>query len=557
MNKHTASHTLLEDALALHQRGELPQAEAIYKSILQISPQDAETWHLLGVVTHQMGNNDLALGYVRKAITLNPSALVYYNNLGEIYREMGQLGRSIKEHELQAGAAVSFQLGVDFLRREMWEAAEPALRKAIQLGPDFAAAHAELAKVLASQGKFGEAMQIYRDALSQAGEDLSQHRVVACTLETIKSYCARTGQEFLQIRAAGTFEGYLPGIFGESGSKTYPVQEPEYYIAAIQNAAVVGGHDMIVLDEDRILYDLPFQQDNERVDFTDHAVQSYWNGRVLVDLPSRMAGQLDGAVTLCGTASFNYSHWLIEYLPRLRALDDMPQYRHFPLLVDEASIQDPHQYEALQTLNRADRPVIPIRKGDIYRCKKLVVPSPLSTMPINLKEGASIKGSDVVISKLAVDYLRGHFCKPLQLDEGLPRRLYISRKSASFRRLVNEDEIQDLFERHGFVTVFPERLTFQAKLALFGGAEVVAGPASSGLTNIVFCPASTRVMLLLAEEWRSGTFLSNIAGHIGQDLDHVVGKSIPGSHKTAYHRDYVMDVGVVAKALEPLGAKAP
>lgn len=552
MNDCSSQHPLLSRALTLHRQGEYSEAETLYQQLLRASPQDAEAWHLLGVVTHQLGNNEAALGYIRKAIALSPNALIYYNNLGEIYREMGDLGQALKNHELDASSVASFRLGIEYLRKEYWEAAEIAFRQAVQLGPTFAAAHAELAKALVAQERFEEAVQSYRQALSNVGEVDAEHRVLADTLVKVKTYCEQKGQEYVRVRESGMFSAHVPKVFGEIGESEYLAEEPEYYVAAIDNASVVGGHDLILTEDGKILYDLPFHQDNDRMDFSDFAIRFYWNGRVLVDLPTQVAGEFDGAVTLCGNASFNYSHWLIEYLPRLLALEQMPEYKNYPLLVDEASIRDPHQYEALKILNTSDRPIIPIRRGEVYRCKKLVVPSALSSIPINQKEGLPIKGTDIVISKIAIDYLRSGLFDSAKAEKASPLRLYLPRKNATFRRLVNEDEVQALFEQHGFVTVFPEQLSFEEKRAIFAAADIAVGPGGSGLTNVIFMSQSARAIAFAAEEWRHAAFVSNISGHIGQRFEMILGKSIPGTHATRLHCDYILDIDVVKKAIESL-----
>ena len=40
-------------ALQHHQAGQLPQAEQIYRQILEVEPNHADAWHLLGVLAHK------------------------------------------------------------------------------------------------------------------------------------------------------------------------------------------------------------------------------------------------------------------------------------------------------------------------------------------------------------------------------------------------------------------------------------------------------------------------------------------------------------------------
>ena len=57
-------------AMQFHQAGNLQQAEAIYRQILQADPNHADAWHLLGVIAHQVGQHDMAIQYISQAIAL-------------------------------------------------------------------------------------------------------------------------------------------------------------------------------------------------------------------------------------------------------------------------------------------------------------------------------------------------------------------------------------------------------------------------------------------------------------------------------------------------------
>ena len=50
----------LKKALQYHQSGQLQKAEEIYKKIVEINPNHSDSLHLLGVIAHQFGKNDIA-----------------------------------------------------------------------------------------------------------------------------------------------------------------------------------------------------------------------------------------------------------------------------------------------------------------------------------------------------------------------------------------------------------------------------------------------------------------------------------------------------------------
>lgn len=71
--------------------------------------------------------------------------------------------------------------------------------------------------------------------------------------------------------------------------------------------------------------------------------------------------------------------------------------------------------------------------------------------------------------------------------EAVPR-LYLSREHVhKKRKITNETAVREQFERWGYVTIYPEELSFDVQIALFSRAQVIAGFAGSALHNVVFC----------------------------------------------------------------------
>jgi capsular polysaccharide biosynthesis protein len=76
-------------------------------------------------------------------------------------------------------------------------------------------------------------------------------------------------------------------------------------------------------------------------------------------------------------------------------------------------------------------------------------------------------------------------------------RLYLSRSHNARRQLLNEPEICQIFARHGFQVVYPERLPLAETIDLFSRAAVVAAPYGSALRNIAFAPSHPVALVLM------------------------------------------------------------
>ncbi len=161
----------LNDAVALHRKGELGEAEKIYRRILAAQPQNPDALHLLGLIASASGRNSEAVELISKAVALNPGVADFHNNLGNALFALGQLAQAeLSFHEsirLDPGVADYYgNLGrlLQHLRR--WSESEAAYRKArnLRADPEYAAG---LGNALLAQGRASDAEQVFRDALTE------------------------------------------------------------------------------------------------------------------------------------------------------------------------------------------------------------------------------------------------------------------------------------------------------------------------------------------------------------------------------------------------------
>lgn len=78
-----------KQALNQHQAGDLAQAERGYRQVLDLDPGHVDALHLLGVLAHQTGRNDIAVKNIQDALRLRPNFAEAHFNLGIVYGELG------------------------------------------------------------------------------------------------------------------------------------------------------------------------------------------------------------------------------------------------------------------------------------------------------------------------------------------------------------------------------------------------------------------------------------------------------------------------------------
>lgn len=194
-----------------------------------------------------------------------------------------------------------------------------------------------------------------------------------------------------------------------------------------------------------------------------------------------------------------YYHWLLDVLPRLAVLERFEELRDVPLIVPPG--MSAGQRESLRLLGIAPERLVEF-DGGRWTVERLYFPSPLAGT-----------GNP---SPHAVGWLRERFSSALGLHDGRPwRRLYVSRRDAPSRRVVNEEEIAPLLSSRGFELVCPGSLSFAEQARLFSEAAVVVGPHGAGLTNLVFTRPGATVVEVFPEHYANGCYwaLANVCGH--------------------------------------------
>ena len=160
----------LELAIEQHGAGRLAEAEGIYRQVLGQQPDHPDALHLLGVLAHQVGRDEIAVELIRRALAVNPAAAVFHRSLGDALSARGELDAAIGAYrralELKpADADAGHNLAIALKDRGRVGEAIAAYRAVLQLRPDFAAAHYNLGNALLQQGQRDEAIDAYRRAV--------------------------------------------------------------------------------------------------------------------------------------------------------------------------------------------------------------------------------------------------------------------------------------------------------------------------------------------------------------------------------------------------------
>jgi len=180
----------LTTALQHQQAGRLQAAEQIYRTILQIDPNQVDAMHLLGVIARRAGKPDEALACYRRALELKPDLAEAHYNLGVTLQDQANLAEAVacyrRALELKPGFAEAHNnLGNALRDQGNLQEAVACFRRTLELEPDFAAAHSNLGVALKEQGNLDEAITCYHRALELKPDFAQVHSNLLYTLQ----YC--------------------------------------------------------------------------------------------------------------------------------------------------------------------------------------------------------------------------------------------------------------------------------------------------------------------------------------------------------------------------------
>jgi tetratricopeptide (TPR) repeat protein len=204
----SAAHPLLEEAMRLHQQGNLDQACNFYAEFLQQQPAEAQALRLYGIAARESGQPELSLKLLIQLAQVQPDSVVAYDEIALTYMASGLLddasraldhALSIEPNNLRAltnkGALLHF-------RGHSLEAIQ-VYREALSVEPTDIEIRCNLAKALAESGDAEQGLIECETAIDESDEhplavsvkatilaDTGQHKEAAELFESLREYAS-------------------------------------------------------------------------------------------------------------------------------------------------------------------------------------------------------------------------------------------------------------------------------------------------------------------------------------------------------------------------------
>jgi capsular polysaccharide biosynthesis protein len=247
--------------------------------------------------------------------------------------------------------------------------------------------------------------------------------------------------------------------------------------------------------------------------------------------PKRLPGTF---ATLSYPSSQNYYHWVAESLPRLHLLEDYLEALDGIFVPGGMAVTFS---QSLAAFGIRESQLVLLDTESHYQPEKLLVPQYCG--------GSNI--ATWVPAYLQQKIFRGK-------SQSQTKRIFISRRDAAGRRIVNECELATVCSEFGIEIVQLGSMDFIDQANLFNSAEFIMAPHGAGLVNVLFCQARVKVLELMPNRLNFIPHLYySITAVAGGEYHYMYGRAVEGQcaiHPA--HSDFHVDAEKLRQVLQKI-----
>ncbi len=193
------------------------------------------------------------------------------------------------------------------------------------------------------------------------------------------------------------------------------------------------------------------------------------------------AAKIEQGFLLTGNMSYNFYHFLIDSLPRV--MDYLKLREKYPDLKLIINHPQPFCYDYLELLGIN-------RDNCIFLDKNATVSQLFASNNKHSLNKPLHLYSNFVYSKARLQQF-AHFLiqksqplTPLKIKTG--QKIYISRRDAGTRVVINEAEVFEYLQKQGFEFILLSELSIAAQIQLFANAQCIVTAHGAGLANLIY-----------------------------------------------------------------------
>ncbi|MGB3511466.1 MAG: tetratricopeptide repeat protein, partial [Microcoleaceae cyanobacterium] len=553
----------------LQQKGELDPAVKCYKKLTQIKPDAREIQRKINEILLQQQKLDEIIDRCYLALKNDQDLYLSYQILGDVYSKKKEWDEAIKAYhyaiEIEADKDWIYKkLGDALKEKGLMDEAISSYQKAIEINPNSCWHYGALGNIYVQQQKFSQAIPYLMQALKIRPGYYPVHKDILYILKKQgreqEAYISQTQQKLpkdwlkkffnltgdwevtsddrtsnitrIKIYSATQINLLSPQTIEQKNHSNFPntkADSGEAFVAIVPEGrgCVYPATTAVITSENKLVRDISTGYAEVIISNSELPPVYYIDGTVAF-LPSQWGEKI-------------YFHWMIDTVIRIFLLQKSA------LKIDKYVFDGCNKrfnQETLKALKISSEQIIKSQFYPHIQAKELVVPS------------FTAKQDTLRSTKWGCKFLRNLFLTPENIakSSGKPERIYITRKQASWRRVINEQEVVNWLDQFGFIRITLESMSVAEQVSYMVAAKVIISPHGAGLTNLVFCSQGTKVIEFFSPKYVKHTYWE-ISGFCGLEYYYFIGEKIESnnSEELPWEPDIIVNIDKLLETIKLAG----
>ena len=388
---------------------------------------------------------------------------------------------------------------------------------------------------------------VLRDQVAIFNETLNRRLT---SIRNINVYSIERAYDYSKRNGTIIYEGDPEEVYLRQphviGKRAFNLKEgkavcPKPYIARLSDVIITGGSDYIITKDRKILNDELVDYPGEEFGIKSPFVKFRHQDKLILGYSGKGTKKIKQGILISSGHDFNYFHWVVECLPKAMFADTIPDLHDIPLLIPYDL--HPNLEIALKKCNINNHEIIKVYMGEAYHVEELIFPSSLSRI-IDRYDGALAFNKDIVLSSKWINKVSDQIRNTTNSSAVKPwRQLFLTRRRGS-RSVDDIEEIERIMLNNGFEIIDLDNVSLDFQLELFSQAATIVSPSGAALTNLIFCPPGTKVLVFMSDHELSNYYLWTQLGDIkGLEVTVLAGERLYNiTNVYSVHDDYRINI---------------
>jgi capsular polysaccharide biosynthesis protein len=490
-------------------RGEYDTGVALYTEALRLDPDDPGLYHALALIYSARQQWDLAANAAKSARQRGLAFEAFVRNLRiecTAYYAMGEQGR---------GRGLFASVIIELSKRKV-------LKGILQSKLD----HADLLASAMAAGNMKWVESLFQKIVEKDGIAIS--RVGVFPIASLSAWCEEHGAAIEELDPVQSISVAEHGTSSESRS----YDTDPYRVASVPNAEFVCGWDFVITPTGHLLKESGYWGLKTATSVSPHFT-ALDSGLVAHDWPEEVQEIDADALFLSAPESFHIGHWIVDFLPRLRAILGT----EIKVAAPSALPKKHRQFLALVGVGE-DR-IIGCELGRRYRFRNLIIAQ---------------TGDYLRPIPSTVAYLRRHLALDLDAKPRKGTRIFLERGIGT-RKIENRQEFEQLLAAFDFQIIDLSKMSVAEQRSSLASVETLLGVFGSDLICSYFAPPGANVIEMI---WDPGAdpYIGAVCHLMGIHHQFLVcEEAAPEEKRWKKDRDLRVDCDLLRRRLADITAK--